>query len=159
MWCVESWWLADFNGKKKKFKHMWCVNWYWLANFKWRAYIFQEYDVWKAADLLTWLQLTNFQNHVVCERLLICWLCWNKTKNQTHVVCKMVLTCWLWRKSLNFPIIWCVKSCWLADLASTEKFSQLCGVWKPADLLTLLRQKKIKPCGVWKGADLLTLNK
>ena len=121
---------------------MWCVKWCWLADFKQRAYIFQLYDVWKAADLLTWLLLTNFHNHVVCERLLICWLCWNKTKNQTHVVCEMVLTCWLWIKNQKFPTtlfvksrwladfaeqkkkirtMWCVKGCWLADFAETKE--------------------------------------
>ena len=95
---------------------MWCVKWCWLADFKQRAYIFQLYDVWKAADLLTWLLLTNFHNHVVCERLLICWLCWNKTKNQTHVVCEMVLTCWLWwNKIKNQTYVVCERllTCWL----------------------------------------------
>ena len=98
--------------------------------------------VWNGADLLTLKKEPKFWKHIVCEKLLTCWLWCLEEKIQTHVVCEMVLTCWLLRKNLNFPIIWCVKSCWLADLASTNKFSELCGVWKAADLLTFLNRTK-----------------
>jgi len=162
MWCVESWWLADLASTDK---------------------FSEPCGVWKAADLLTVLKQSKksntcgvqngadlltlnkeskFSNHMVCEKLLTCWLWCLEEKIQTHVVCEMVLTCWLLRKNLNFPIIWCVKSCWLADLASTNKFSEPCGVWKAADLLTLLNKTKKsnhvlceKPLTCWL-ADLLT---
>ena len=77
--------------------------------------------VWKAADMLTLVKQTKFQNHVVCEMPLTCWLCFNR---------------------LNFRTMRCVKGCWQADFAWTDQISEPCGVWKATDLLTLLKQTK-----------------
>ena len=60
------------------------------------------------------------------------------------VVCENPLTCWLCLNKLNFQTMWCVKSCWQADFASTELIYEPCGVWKASDLLTLIKLTKFQ---------------
>jgi hypothetical protein len=107
--------------KRLNFRTMRCVKGCWQADFAWTDQISEPYGVWKATDLLTLLKQTKFQNHMVCEKLLISWLCVNRVKFQT---------------------MWCVKSDWHADFALKDKISKPCGVWNASDLLTLIKERK-----------------
>ena len=111
-----------------------CVKGCWQADFAWTDQISEPYGVWKATDLLTLLKQTKFQNHMVCEKLLISWLCVNRVKFQT---------------------MWCVKSDWHADFALKDKISQPCGVciWVSSVSIlwiqTLHMCEKLLTCWLW----------
>ena len=77
--------------ERLNFRTIWCVKSSWLADFPSTEIFSEPCGVWKATDLLTFLKQTKFQNYVVCEKPLNCWLCLNR---------------------LNFRTMWCVKSCW-----------------------------------------------